>query len=121
MPWANSALPRPVSVPATGPLLQVQVGVGTLKDGGDRVAGGGCRDADRPGERVRLLELGQDVPGAGLVGGGQAEDELVAAVAAQQARPAQATRPSGRQVAEQQVAGPVALPVVDLLEVVQVE
>ena len=63
----------------------------------------------------------QDLPGAGLVGARQAQDELVPAVPAQQVGAAQPAGPAGGQLAQQGVAGAVALPVVDHLEVVEVE
>jgi hypothetical protein len=67
------------------------------------------------------VELFEDLPGAPLVRGGQAQDELVTPVPAQQVGTAQPPGPAGGQVAQEGVAGTVPVPVVDLLEVVEVE
>jgi hypothetical protein len=64
---------------------------------------------------------GQQVLGAGGVGVGQVEDELVAAVAAERVGPSQLGGPPSGEVPQQRVARAVSLLVVDPLEVVEVE
>src|SRR3982751_3505204 len=80
----SSVAYRRASGGAAAALLQVEVGVRTGQNVVQGVPGAGGRDPARRGERVRGVQLLQDLVGPRLVGGRQTQDELVAAVAAEQ-------------------------------------
>ena len=117
---------------AAGFLGGVEAVVGAAEEGGGLVAVGGVLgDAAREGVAGDVVvagalgEAGADLveDGGGLDGGGAAhdDDELLAAVAADQVGAAEAVAERAGDVAEDGVADQVAVVVVDLLEVVDVE
>src|SRR3954453_3870605 len=102
-------------------LAPVETGVRAGEHRREGVTRLGRRGAHRPREVMGRTELFQQFLGALLVGRRQAQHELVTAVAAEQVGLAETTCPAGREFAKEIVTGAVPVPVVDLLEAVEID
>src|SRR4051812_40054614 len=122
--WSSRSICTERSYRSPGPavaLAPVETGVRAGEHRREGVTRLGRRGAHRPREVMGRTELFQQFPGALLVGRRQAQHELITAVAAEQVGLAETTCPAGREFAQEIVAGAVPVPVVDLLEAVEID